>query len=78
MESVCKRAGISDRTYRDWRDGSRPTVKFDTADRVLTRLGVLWWEVWDDQNTDAVQLQSVTFAFTGERPGQGEQLELAA
>lgn len=78
QESACKRAGISDRTLRDWLAGSRPTVKFDTADKVLVRLGLAWWEVWTAQNTTPEALEDVAYAFTGERPGQGEQLELAA
>ena len=78
MESVCKRAGVADRTYRDWRDGSRRTCQFDTADMVLIRLGLLWWEVWHEGNTDPEQLRTVEYAFTGEHPDLGEQLELAA
>lgn len=77
-ESACKKAGISDRTLRDWRAGTRKTAKFDTADRILIRLSLFWWEVWTSDNCTAAELALVEFAFTGERPGQGEQLELAA
>lgn len=78
MPSLCVKAGISMRSYREWRDGSRPKAEFPTADRVLTRLGVFWWEVWTDQNTSPEDLITVTYAFTGEHPDLGEQLEMAA
>jgi hypothetical protein len=48
MISICQTAGVADRTYRDWRDGSRPTAQFDTADLILTRLGLCWWEVFNE------------------------------
>lgn len=117
MDSVCRKAGIADRSYREWREGSRATIEFRTADRILTRLGLLWWEVWDEETTrlyglivvsyaqrlnrgkdratryrrervrtrrywdlgpDYEGLARVEYAFTGERPDLGEQLELAA
>jgi hypothetical protein len=43
---VCDRAGIPDRTYFAWRTGEREHVNFDVADRVLTNLGLMWWDVW--------------------------------
>lgn len=77
-ESIYSKAGVADRTYRCWRDGSRPTCKFDTADRILVRLSLFWWEVWTSENCTRAELELVEFAFTGERSGEGEQLELAA
>lgn len=43
---VCERAGIPDRTEYAWRTGERPSAQFDAADRVLTRLEILWWEAY--------------------------------
>jgi hypothetical protein len=47
-EAVCARLDISTRTLREWRDGRRPSVRFDVADRIVTRAGWLWFDVWSD------------------------------
>lgn len=39
-------AGIEPRTIRRWRSGESDTVRFATADAVLTWLGLHWWDVW--------------------------------
>lgn len=64
-EPVCERLGISSRTLRDWNDGSRDHAQFDVADRVLTRAGLFWWDVWDETNTDPAELHKVAEAFEG-------------
>lgn len=46
---ICKRCGIRDRLWRDWKAGTSRRVTLDVADRVMLGLGVLWWEVWDPQ-----------------------------
>jgi hypothetical protein len=58
-EIVCKRLGVADRSYREWQSGRRLTVRFDVADRVVTRGGLLWWSVWPD-------CPEAERAFTGE------------
>jgi hypothetical protein len=60
MEAVCERLGISSKTLREWRDGSRPTARFDVADRIVTRAEACWWDVWPGDPL-------AEFAFTGER-----------
>jgi hypothetical protein len=47
-EAVCDRLGIPSRALYDWERGIRATVGFDVADRVVTRAGWLWWDVWPD------------------------------
>ena len=43
-------------------------VQFDTADRVLSRLDWLWWEVWTPETVpDPAVLARVVYAFTGEQ-----------
>ena len=74
---VARRAGISDRTRREWVTEARTTVQFNMADRVLTRLGLEWWDVWTEANTSPDELARVEFAFTGEHPDQ-PQMDLAA
>lgn len=47
--------GIDVRTWRRWKAGGAG-VQFDTADRVLTGLGLLPWDVWDtDSHGDALE-----------------------
>lgn len=71
-----KRLGISERALREWRKCGR-TAYFNMADRVLSRLGLLWWEVWTEDNSTEEELALVEYAFTGEGPYmQGEQLAL--
>ena len=48
MEHWCRKAGVSDRAFREWRDGTRPNVDFKTADKVLQSLGILWFDVWNE------------------------------
>jgi len=31
-----------------WRSGTRPKVSLSQADQVLTRLDMLWWDVWNE------------------------------
>lgn len=47
VETVCGEIGIPARTYTAWRAGERQSVQFDVADRVLTRLGLLWFDAYD-------------------------------
>ncbi len=41
-----------------WRSGERVSVSLDEADAVLVALGLLWWDVW---NEDTVRLWEYTF-----------------
>jgi hypothetical protein len=47
-EVVCERLGIPSRALYDWERGVRAMVGFDVADRVVTRGGLLWFDVWPD------------------------------
>lgn len=64
-EVLCERLGISDKTLREWRAGARPSVQFDLADRILTRLGWLWWDVWQEGGPGH---EVAARAFEGEEP----------
>lgn len=46
--TVCARAEIPPRTLYAWTHGKRQMIQFDVADRVVTRLDLQWWDVWDD------------------------------
>lgn len=48
LADLCAGLGIHSRTWSAWRAGVRQTVNFDTADRVLTGLGVDWAEAYDE------------------------------
>src|SRR5215207_5972760 len=60
---LAKEIKIADKRFREWR--SRPTklAYFDTVDKVLTALGLLWWDVWTPQNSTPHQLAIVRYAF---------------
>lgn len=47
---VCQDCGIAERLLHAWEHKSSSVMTcFDTADRVLIGLGLLWWEVFDPQ-----------------------------
>lgn len=46
---VCRSAGIAPRQLNGWAKGEYRMARFDVADRVLTSLEWLWWEVYDPQ-----------------------------
>lgn len=61
---VCARAGIDDRQLRAWAPGgSHQEVQFDIADRILTRLGLLWFDVWEPGTPEGAVAAA---AFEGE------------
>lgn len=49
LRTVCELAGIEERSVTAWRRGER-NVEMDMADTVLTRLDLLWWDVWSEQS----------------------------
>lgn len=49
IRTVCDIAGIEERLVWAWRSGER-NVELATADTVLTRLDLLWWEVWSPES----------------------------
>lgn len=63
QEIVCERLGLSTRTLFDWRSGKRRSVQFDIADRVLTRAGLFWWDVWEPGDEG---YETVAALFEGE------------
>lgn len=70
LVQLCKRLGISDRTHRDWMSGHRLSAEFDTVDMVLTRLGLLWWEVWNEETTRLYAFTVTVYDYRRERPGR--------
>jgi hypothetical protein len=62
-EIVCSRLGIPVRTLFAWRVGERQRVQFLLADRVLTRAGLLWWDVWNEDTTSPDELREVAAVF---------------
>jgi hypothetical protein len=44
-DAVCDMLGIASRSLYTWAHG-QATVRFDVADRVVTRAGWLWWDVF--------------------------------
>jgi hypothetical protein len=67
LENQVKRWGVEYRTAQKWIDGTIGTVEFNTADKVLCRLGLHWWDVWTPQNTpDPEELRRIQRAFEGD------------
>jgi hypothetical protein len=53
-EALCENLGIDVRSFTAWRSGERHLVQLDVADRVIQRLGVNWFDVYDaDEWPDA-------------------------
>ena len=48
IDDACAACGIEARTLWGWKTGERATATFNAADRVLTNLGLLPWQVFDD------------------------------
>jgi hypothetical protein len=59
---VCEEAGLQERTVYGWRVGERQKVRLGDADAVLTRLDLLWWEVWNEETT-RLPLRVWTYGF---------------
>lgn len=47
-EALGRALNFSSRNLRAWRTGEREEVQFDVADRILTAAGLMWWEVWTE------------------------------
>jgi hypothetical protein len=56
---IAKRAGLSEKVLYNWRTGRSPRAIWDSADRVLVALDVMWWEVFDSG--------AIPGLFSGER-----------
>lgn len=49
LSGVCAKLGIDERQHRAWSTGEYLSVRFDVADRVITRGGALWFDVYDPE-----------------------------
>lgn len=49
MEEVCGNLGIHARMFTAWRSGERTSVQADVADRVIQNLGLLWFDLVDEE-----------------------------
>ncbi len=54
LASQCAALGVSDRAVRHWSEGESSAVNFTTADKVLTAVGLLPWDVWDEKQLSRV------------------------
>lgn len=45
-ETVCQGYGATIRDLLDWKSGRREGVRFDTAERVMIALDLLWFDIW--------------------------------
>lgn len=46
MKDLAAEFGFSPRRLRGWRNGEYERTRFDVADRILTAVGLQWWDVW--------------------------------
>ena len=51
LEEVARMTSVDTRSIRAWIKGERRNVQFDLADRVLTALDGLWFDIWPDAET---------------------------
>jgi hypothetical protein len=58
---LCELLEISPRTLMSWRIGQRPFASEDLADRILQRLDLPWWEVWNEETTRRYVFEAVTY-----------------
>lgn len=49
VDELASELHFSPRNLFAWRVGERQYVRFDVADRILTAAGLLWWEVWTEE-----------------------------
>jgi DNA-binding Xre family transcriptional regulator len=56
IDELADAIGVGGRRLRAWRTGESPSVQFDVADRVLTTLGLMWWEAYDESDERARRL----------------------
>lgn len=66
LETVCAWADIDPRQLYAWQTGEIAEVQLGTADRVMTGLGVLWWEVYDPADYPE-EHERARFVFEGDR-----------
>lgn len=64
-EIACEALGTCSRSLAAWNSGERQEVQFNVADTILCRTDLLWWDVWDETNTDPADLVKVAQAFEG-------------
>lgn len=48
LTAICEQAEVPVRRVSSWRRGET-NVSWGTADTVLTRLGLFWWEIWTEE-----------------------------
>lgn len=59
-EMICERAGIPERRLLSWGPGGeQQSVRFDTADKVISRLDLEWWNVYGPEHGDDVHALAV-------------------
>jgi hypothetical protein len=64
IQIVCEKTGVQPRLLLRWRIGEIAKVQFEVADRALTALDLLWWEVWDEDRYP-VEHAAVAAALNG-------------
>ena len=53
--------GLNERIHYGWRNGDRPTLGIDRADEILTRAGLFWWDVWNEDTVRRPVLTVTTY-----------------
>lgn len=75
LRTVCELAGIEERTVSAWRRGERD-LEMAAADTVLTRLDLLWWEVWSMESVRAPIFEVNVFAWQVKKRRNGSRLPM--
>lgn len=77
LAETCKRAGIVERVVWRWRTGeSGSQASLDLADQVLTRLGLCWWDVWNEDTVREPLFVVTTYESTMKKGHGGKYRRL--
>jgi hypothetical protein len=49
IDQLAEELGFTPRSLFAWKTGERQRVQLDVADQILTNAGLMWWEVWPEE-----------------------------
>lgn len=49
IDQLAEELGFTPRSLFAWKTGERQRVRLDLADQILTNAGLMWWEVWSEE-----------------------------
>lgn len=71
IKAVCDRAGLNERRLFAWRHGEAASITVGKLDDMLSRLGLFYWDVYNEETTRREVVQATTWS-KGQRWIRGE------